>query len=241
MNVKMVPIRTEPSAKMADFKQVEQQLHQAMADSPDVLVLSEMWNSGFDVRNVRAYADTSNQCMAFLSHFAASHRVNIVGGSIAVIEQDKLYNRAMVFDRTGRLIHQYDKWHLFSYAGEHEVFTPGNDNLVFTLDDMCCAVIICYDLRFGEQILSLRKQGAEVLFVPAAWPSARLEHWQTLLAARAIEFQLYVVGVNDGLYGASGIYDPLGKRFSQDGAELNKAALDIRKTFPVFSDRKTQY
>lgn len=241
MKVKLVPVKTELHASRIDLTRLLAQLEHAMADAPDVLVLSEMWNTGFDVLNVRQYADTDGSCAKFLSAFAAKHQVNIVGGSVAVLERDRLYNRAMVFDRKGKLVHQYDKMHLFSYADEHQAFTAGEDNRTFELEGMTCALIICYDLRFGEQVLALHRQGAEVLFVPAAWPSPRIEHWDTLLKARAIEFQMYVIGVNDGLYGHAGIYDPLGNKLSETQAEITREGLANRQSFPVFSDRKASY
>ena len=125
-------------------------------------------------------------------------------------------NTSLVF-RNGRCIHRYDKIHLFRPAGDTRYFRAGRDNAVFNVAAgkrrIRAGVILCYDLRFPELVRMLARAGMQVLFVPARWPVVRDDAWQTLLKARAIENQIFVVGCNargsEG--GFSYVFDPLGR------------------------------
>jgi predicted amidohydrolase len=117
----------------------------------------------------------------------------------------------------GRLIHRYDKIHLFRPSGDHRYFRPGTQIRTFRVTlpgvRISCGVIICYDLRFPELVRAMARGGLDVLFVPARWPSVRDDAWRTLLKARAIENQVFVVGCN--AFGDEGgwsyAFDPLGE------------------------------
>lgn len=115
--------------------------------------------------------------------------MNVVGGSAAVLCGDDVYNRSFVFDREGRKIAEYDKVHGFSYAHEPMYFKGGDHAVSFTLDDISCSMVICYDIRFPELVRRSVLEGkTDLFFVPAAWPKARLsigrfwdrqERWKT--------------------------------------------------------------
>ena len=113
--------------------------------------------------------------------------IYLVGGSIPELWDGKVYNTAMVFDRSGACIASYDKTHLFTPMGEDQVFTPGDSLCRFTLDGISCAILICYDIRFPELTRTMCLDGMDVLFVVCQWPRARIGLLQTLCAARAIE------------------------------------------------------
>jgi predicted amidohydrolase len=119
--------------------------------------------------------------------------------------------------RNGKLLHRYDKIHLFGPGGDTRYFDAGSGNRVFSFPvgkgRVNAGVIICYDLRFPELTRMLARDGLHVLFVPARWPLVRDDAWQTLLKARAIENQIFVVGCNAGGKegGYSYVFDPLGK------------------------------
>jgi omega-amidase len=132
-------------------------------------------------------------------------------------------NASLVYHR-GRLIHCYDKIHLFRPAGDARYFSPGRRIGTFLLPRgprrLRAGVILCYDLRFPELSRAMARQGMQILIVPARWPAARDLAWRTLLRARAIENQIFVVGCNgpgaEG--GPSYVFDPLGgELFSTKG------------------------
>jgi len=233
---------------------VEKMVQQAMESSPDVLVLPEMWNVGFFPDNVQELADNEGEpSCSLLEKLAKKYNVNIVGGSIANKENGELVNTNYVFNRKGELIAKYNKIHLFSPSGEDKYFTPGTGINTYELDGIKAAAIICYDLRFVELVRMLAIKGIQILFIPAQWPHPRLEHWKTLVKARAIENQMFVAAVNgvgtaDNLKfcGNSMLVDPWGEVLVNGGetegiysAEIDLAVIkDIRERINVFRDRK---
>jgi predicted amidohydrolase len=161
-----------------------------------------------------------------------------------------LFNRFLCALPSGEM-RWYDKRHLFRYANENSVFTAGEEKLVINLNGWKIRPFICYDLRFP--VWSANFNGAYDLGIYVAnWPQPRAEHWKTLLAARAIENQIYVAGVNrvgsDGnglLYaGESTLHDPQGRIIARCGSEtecvtctLSRADLeDYRMRFPAWKD-----
>lgn len=253
MKISIVQMDMKCYAPQENFAHAENLIRRAADQSPDVILLPETWNTGFRPHGElvaccdRDGAETKRRIGAL----AEEYRVNIVAGSVSDLRGGRLYNTAYVFDRTGACIAQYDKTHLFSYAGEHLFYTPGDALCTFSLDGRKCGLLICYDLRFPELARTLALSGAEVLFVPAQWPAKRRGHWETLLAARAVENQLFVAACNscasDTLCGGSSrILDPLGTVLAAaDGTEtVFSAALDIsaleeiRETINVYRDRR---
>lgn len=238
-----------------NFSRARQLIDRAAQEKPDVIVLPEMWNTGFFPKEGRAELadEAGQQTKQLLSELAKQYQVNIVGGSTLEKRGDTYRNTAFVFNRQGEQVAQYSKVHLFSYMGEQDYFEAGNELCVFELDGVKCGIIICYDVRFLEQVRSLCLHGIDVLFVPAQWPDKRIVHWQTLTRARAIENQIYVVAVNgcgtagETQYGGySAIYDPWGEILDQAGpeevmiiADLNLELVEtIRNTINVYRDRR---
>jgi predicted amidohydrolase len=226
----------------------------AMRESPDVLLLPEMWNIGFFPRPIEDYADEDGESTrVLLSNLARKYKVNIVGGSVARLDSatGKIYNTCYIFDRTGQEVSSYDKVHLFSPGREDQVFERGRHICTFSLDGHRCGVAICYDLRFGS-FLSTIAEDIEILFLPAAWPKLRQQHWDVLTQARAIEYQVFVAACNGGaaandkhpLGGHSGIFDPWGEVLAKarEGEEIISAELflgllqDARGKIPVRKD-----
>lgn len=239
-----------------NFALAEAMIRQSVAEKPDVIVLPETWNTGFFPDNVRELADKDGaRTKAVIGALAKELAVNIVAGSVANVRDGQLYNTALVFDREGNCVAEYDKTHLFSPMGEDKVFTPGDHLCRFTLDGAHCGIIICYDLRFPELTRSLAVQGLDVLFVVSQWPDVRISHLQSLTVARAIENQMFVIccnscgKANDTQYGGnSAIIDPWGRTLAQAGdtkklltAELDMNILeDIEKSICVFRDRRPE-
>ena len=155
-------------------------------------------------------------------------------------------------DRSGRLVSEYSKIHLYSFGNEHKEFKAGCKQTTFPLEGLAVTPMVCFDLRFPYLFWHLAPK-TDLYVVIAGWPMRRAEHWMTLLRARAVENQAYVIGVNrigkepSGLEysGNSMVFDPLGKVAldcrSEEGvftAELKKELVDTtRKRFPFFNDR----
>ena len=232
-------------------------LDAAMKDSPDVVVLPELWDIGFFPRPLESYVDEGGaQAKEILSSLSSQYHIHIIGGSVAVKDGDHIANRCYVFGRDGALVTEYDKTHLFSPAKEDKFFRKGDHRAVFSLDGVKCAVAVCYDLRFPELFRRYALEDVAVIFLPAAWPTARIEHWATLAQARAIENQVFFVAVNGSgafangmpLGGRSAIIDPWGVRLAEAdekeailSVELDLSVRDeIKRTIDVFHDRREE-
>ena len=212
-----------------------------------------MWTTGFYFEGLDRTCDRNGEpTLQLLKNLATRHNVNIVGGTVADMQQGNIYNRAFMIDRKAQLIATYDKIHLFSMAGEGKYITPGSQLCSFDLDGIKCGIITCYDLRFPELARSLALEGIKLLFVPAQWPAARLIHWETLLKARAIENQVFVAASNragDGVQseyaGGSMLLDPWGTAIAKgkDGVAIitgfiNLQTIDeIKSKMNVYQDR----
>lgn len=240
----------------ANYRKAEELIRDASKSSPDVICLPEAWSSGFFPKeDLRDYSDNNGErTKAFLGGLAKELNVNIVGGSVPNIKNDKIYNTSFIFNRDGECIGEYDKIHLFSYMNEDHYFQRGENLVTFELDGVKCGVIICYDIRFLELVRTLALQEISVLFVVAQWPVPRLNHWQVLNTARAIENQIYVVCNNscgkadETVYaGHSAIIDPWGEVIAKGSSDEEIITKDIdldvvekiRNTINVYRDRRT--
>lgn len=219
-----------------NYAHMAEMIKEAVRHGADLVVLPEMWNTGFYPENVADLADEDGaRTKAMLIDAAKTYHVHIVGGSVACRRDGNLYNTTYVVNREGRIVGSYDKVHLFTMGHEDQVFTAGDQANVFSLDDIPMASMICYDLRFCEWARVAALRGAVVLFVPAAWPIERLRHWQILNTARAIENQCFVVAVNacgqTGTYdfaGHSMIINPLGDVLVEGGHDEGIFYADIQ-------------
>lgn len=255
MKVTCLQMNMEFGCPDENFAKAGQMIREAMADQPDVLVLPETWNTGFFPKNDLAQlCDRDGQRVkAEIGKLAKEYQVNIVAGSVSNLRDGKVYNTAMVFDRTGACVADYDKTHLFTPMGEDDYYTPGDHLCRFPLDGVQCGLIICYDVRFPELIRSLTVPGLDMLFVVSQWPKVRTFHLRTLTTARAIENQMFVVCCNscgmagETVYGGnSAIIDPWGETLALAGQQEQQLTAvcrletltQIRNTIPVFRDRR---
>ncbi len=241
----------------ANIAQLKTQLRSfAPNDMPDVVVLPELWTTGFYPTPISDYADENgDHIKSILSALSKQYRLNIVGGTVITKNNSGIYNTCHCFNREGGLSAVYSKTHLFSPMGENEHFTPGNAATVFSIDGIKCGLAVCYDLRFPEFIRKLAMEDISILFLPAAWPKRRLAHWRVLSQARAIENQMFVVTSNCAgrqptmkCAGHSAIIDPWGEFLAEAGeepavltAELNlDVQREIREKLNVFADRRPE-
>ncbi|MGA8944274.1 MAG: carbon-nitrogen family hydrolase [Thermoactinomyces sp.] len=237
-------------------KKVEEKTAQAAERKPDFILLPELWDTGYDLKRLHEIADDyGRKNKAFLRHLAKKYQVNIIGGSVSNREQNGTYNTLYAFDKQGNLIGEYRKAHLFRLMDEEKYLLAGNDICQFHIDNLPCAAVICYDIRFPEWVRKSILQGAQILFVPAEWPGTRLSHWRHLLISRAIENQCYVIACNrvgrdpnNTFAGHSLVIDPWGEIIAEAGeqeeilyAEIDLSSVQEARTFiPVFEDRRPE-
>jgi omega-amidase len=240
----------------ANFAKAKERIAEAAGQGADVIVLPELWTTGYDLNRLDEIADPEGrETSSLISELARKHSVHIVAGSVAARTGEGVANTLLVFDKHGNLAGRYGKAHLFRLMDEEKHLVAGNTAGLFRLDGVSCAGVICYDIRFPEWIRKLALAGAQVLFVPAEWPLPRLAHWRTLLTARAIENQCYVVACNragsdpaNTFAGHSMIIDPWGETVAEAGEEetLLFGEIDtdlvpeIRSRIPVFEDRRPE-
>lgn len=214
------------------------------AGNADVAILPELWSSGYYPVPPEKFADkNAEKTSEFISAAAKKFNLNIIAGSVIAEDDGKIFNRCIVSNRTGKIISTYDKSHLFGFAGEEKVFSPGKKIVTTEIDGVKCGLAICYDLRFPEFIRRLALNGIEILFVPAAWSLRRLFPRQILTKARAIENQIFVVFANSS--GKSEIINPLGETTAESGtgeeiltAEINlNFRPEVIKSMNLLADR----
>lgn len=228
---------------------------QAAARS-DIVVLPEIWTTGYDLRRLDCLAeDEAGPTLLGLREIAAAYKAWVVAGSLPLRKIDGIYNETVVIDTNGAIAADYQKIHLFSMYGEEKLFRPGNKRTVFSMGDLKAGLAICYDLRFPELFRAMALDEAIVIFVVAEWPAARREHWRLLNQARAIENQVYICAVNcvgehKGItfYGHSMLIGPDGTVLAEGtgeegiwyGAIDSSLVAKTRQSFKVWGDRRPE-
>jgi len=163
-----------------------------MAEDVELVLLPEMFTTGFTMHPEEVAETMHGETINWMTKIAAEKKTAIAG-SIVIRENEKNYNRFIWINPDGSL-HKYDKRHLFNPAGEGEVYTCGNEKSIVSYKGLRFCLNICYDLRFPAW--SRNREDFDCLIYVASWPLTRIHHWQTLLRARAIENQCYVLAVN---------------------------------------------
>ncbi len=237
--------------KAANFTKVMRLLDAARPQRGSLIVLAEMFATGFSKHLPRTMDSSERETEVFLRKLAAQYDCCVVGGLITPGPQGKGRNEALVVAPDGRELARYVKMQPFTGGGEHLVHLAGERVSLFEWQGLKIAPLICYDLRFPELAREAVAQGADVLMYIASWPIKRAHHWVTLLQARAIENLAWTVGVNrcgtdpDFTYpGRSLVVDPHGFIIA-DAAEREivlESALDLgvvqkwRGEFPALKD-----
>jgi omega-amidase len=245
-----------------NLQQIAEQLAQVPSET-EIVLLPEMFATGFSMHVHKLAQAMDGTIVQWMKEKAKQHRV-ILCGSVMIYEQGKYWNRLIWMQPDGRF-GMYDKRHLFAYAGEDQYYTPGNRQLIARVNGWRIALYICYDLRFpvwcAQQPTADGSAAYDVLAVVACWPASRIEAWDLLLQARAVENQAYVIGVNrvgedppadrkdsrgTQYSGHSAIVDPLGKwlyQSTQPQPETITYTLSaqhlqqVREHFPFLRDR----
>ena len=241
-------------ARAADF------IAEAARRGSDLVVLPELWSTAYDLENAADHASplaqNADEPGAF-GDFARLARENGVWlvGSLLESRGGRHYNTAAIYSPAGELQADYSKIHLVPMLDEHLYLAGGEKRTLAETPWGKAGLAICYDLRFPELFRRYALDGARLMILPAEWPKVRQNHWRTLLRARAIENQCYVLACNRvgssknvEFGGASAVIDPWGEALVEAGESeaLLTVSFDpafveaVRQRIPIFADRREE-
>ncbi|WP_049920089.1 carbon-nitrogen family hydrolase [Halobiforma nitratireducens] len=270
LSIALAQITVEAGAIDRNRERALEAIERAATRDADLVALPELFNVGFFAfdRYEELAEPFAGDTFTRLREAAADHGIAVLAGTIvedlAATEtvptpaDEGLANTAALFDADGDRQLVYRKHHLFGYeSSEAELLTPGDRIETATVGGVGIGVTTCYDLRFPELYRRLvdAEPSAELLLVPSAWPYPRVEHWETLSRARAIENQCYVATINGSgefpeadaaLLGRSTVHDPWGVTLASSGdepalvtADVDPTRVaDVREEFPALQDRR---
>ncbi|MEO5723607.1 MAG: nitrilase-related carbon-nitrogen hydrolase [Ilumatobacteraceae bacterium] len=254
--------------RVANFARLAPMIADAAAAGADLVLLSETFSTGFSVGTAEFPEDEGGPSSTFLLEQAAAHGVWVCGSCPEIPahkDEDKHEHEPQTVEVADRrpcntfvlagpdgTVHRYRKLHPFTYGGEDQYVRPGTELITVQIGGLRVSPLVCYDLRFADEFWQLAAH-TDVYLVPANWPDSRRLHWQTLLQARAIENQAYVVGCNRvgeggglGYVGDSRIIDPGGELLAT--AALGETVIsadvtasrvtEVRHTFRFMQDRR---
>ncbi|WP_255150320.1 carbon-nitrogen family hydrolase [Halorarius halobius] len=264
MRLALAQHHVEAGAVSANVDRAVAAIETAAADGADLVVLPELFNVGYFAFDCyqRDAEPLDGPSLSRVREAARDNEVGVLAGS--VVEdlsttdggpaEEGLANTAVLFDRAGERLAVYRKHHLFGYeSAESRLLVPGETLGVAEFEGFTVGTTTCYDLRFPELYRELVEAGVTLVCVPSAWPYPRVEHWELLPQARAVENQTYVATANGSgtfedaeLVGRSTVYDPWGTVLasSSDEPALVTADLDperverVREEFPALRDRR---
>jgi predicted amidohydrolase len=236
----------------ANFEVLAPRIADAAQNAAQLVVLSEMFSTGFVVDRDDIGEPTGGSSSQFLSRMAQDHNITICGSCPETQPDDPRPFNSLVVARPDGTFERYSKIHPFTYGGEDKHFRAGSSFNTILVNGVRISLFVCYDLRFADEFWALA-QDTDAYVIPANWPESRREHWMSLLTARAIENQAYVIGCNrvgDGgrlhYAGESRIIDPLGVVIADAGNAATTIYADIdathvaavREKFPFLQDRR---
>lgn len=237
----------DPAANRRQFEQKIKSIH----EKKQIVILPETFNTGFSINPGKLGETMNGETVAWMKKIAQEEGIILVG-SIMIQEKFKNYNRLLWVLPSGE-IQYYDKRHRFSLGGEQDQFSAGERRVIVQVNGWRILLQICYDLRFPVYARQQNEDEYDAILYVANWPQKRIDAWNTLLKARAIENQCYTIGLNrvgeDGTElkynGCSSIYDPLGQSlyYKEDVEDLFTITLDselvktIRNKLPFQKDK----
>jgi len=226
---------------------------EAARGGAEVLLVPELWASGYVLDRAADFALSLEESVADLAQIATSAGIGLYGSTLVRRADGGIGNTAVLVDRDGRHLATYSKVHLFGLMDEPRYLAAGTAPTLAETPWGKTGLAICYDLRFPELFRTYAFAGAEVVLLVAQWPMPRLAHWQTLLRARAIENQAFVIACNrvgssggNTFFGHSTVIDPWGEILfeADDRPGLHRVEIDparlaaARKRLPVLGDRR---
>ena len=240
--------------KDQNFLQIKQILERENIEKNSLIVLPESFTTGFSLNSEVTTESEPVLTKSFVRDLALYHRSWVAGGMIEKVNHQS-FNRFICYSPKGENVIEYDKIHLITTLGEDKVHTPGKKCKLCDVGPFTMCPTICYDLRFPELYRQGTRMGANLFVVISCWPEVRIQHWTTLLQARAIENQAFVVGLNrtgkepENIYnGKSVIFGPKGEVIDQLGSKAGilKGEIKIdevrnwRKEFPSQQDKREE-
>ena len=238
--------------KAANFVRLGPMIEAAAAAGARLVVLAEMFSTGFSMHTAVTAEPEGGPSSQFLAAQATAHGVWVCGSCPEVASAGEPPHNTLVLVGPDGTVHRYRKIHRFTYGGEDGPFSAGTERVTVTVEGLRVSLFVCYDLRFADDWWALAP-GTDAYVCVANWPEARRTHWQTLLRARAIENQAYVIGCNRvgrggklDYMGDSAVVDPLGEVLaSGEGTEALLVAevtaervAEVRAALPFLADRR---
>lgn len=254
MKIALVSLDQLWEDKTANQQLCLEYIKKASYHDADLIVFPEMTLTGFSMNTklIGEYSEDS-ETVTFFTKQAKEYNIYIAFG-VVYLKNSKATNNLIVTGPKGKEHSAYAKIHPFSYSGENNVYLGGNELVMCNVNEAVLGLTICYDLRFPE-IYRYLSEKSNLILVIANWPEKRIDHWFTLLKARAIENQVYIAGVNrtgsdgNGLkyIESSFVFDPVGQKIEPLDSYHDMKMFDIllenvesvRISFPVRQDRKT--
>jgi len=231
-----------------------EKITELLRDEPqvDLLIFPEMTLTGFTMQSQHFAEDLNGESFQFFSSLAKEKKCDLIFG---VIEKgkEKNFNTLIHLNNQGQIVATYRKMHPYSYCGEHVYYGRGEERVITNVNGCKIGLSICFDLRFPEFYRYYGKEQVHLIIDIANWPDPRIEHWRTLLKARAIENQCYVIGVNRvgddpklHYNGFSSAFDPMGKPLAEVENEEKLIVVEIdtnyvaeiRKSLPFLKDMR---
>jgi len=251
MRISLFQYQIDPLDPTQNFNKIENAAMEASGASSHLLLLPELCLHGYNYRDFPRMTEwflpnVKTAIQAICDHWQIS-----IAGTFVEKKENSFYNTFAYLSPNSSEIGYYRKTHLFKQLGEGDFFTPGNEFALLNTIPLPFAAAICYDIRFPEQFRKLTDLGCQLFLISAEWPSARVDHWRSLLISRAIENQAFVVAVNccgkvfnTEFAGNSMAIDPWGKilvelGFAEGCFHIDidpEKVIDFRSHFPVLDD-----
>jgi len=252
MKITLCQINLQAGDVQHNLTKAREALTEAIAQGSQLALLPELWPSGYDLPNAVTQSQYTPEILAELAEI--SHQNNLtIGGSLLESAESKVFNTFSLIQPAIPAV-SYRKIHLFRLVDEHQWLSPGQQVAQTPVEDFQAGISICYDLRFPELYRSYALSGVNLFLISAEWPVRRIDHWNTLLRARAIENQSFMIAVNtvgksgSATYGgSSAVISPWGETLLQapfDAEAVLSCEIEfsqlatVRAHMPVFSDRR---
>jgi len=253
MHLHLIQLDIAWEDKQANHDRVRRLVEASPPPAGSLVLLPEMFDAGFSMHVAATAQSAARESEAFLRALARDCHAAVLGGVAAPLHEGRSRNEAAAFAPDGSELLRYVKRQPFTPMHEHLHYPPGDRCPLATWHGATFCTLICYDLRFPELFRQPAREGATLMAVIANWPEQRAAHWRTLLQARAVENQAYVVGVNRcgsdpyaRYRGGSIVFDPQGVCLAEAddrpqvlGVEIDPAAAsDWRGRFPALRDAR---
>lgn len=249
----LIQLDIRTGQREANLARATKWVAEAAGDGAEFVVLPELWATGYALDRASEVADELGAgAFAAMRDLAGRHRVWLAGSLLETF-RGRVHNTLAIYDTGGQLRAFYRKTHLFGLMEERDHLEAGSSAVIADLPSGLTGLAVCYDLRFPNLFAAYADARCETLLVCAEWPNPRMDHWRTLIRARAIESQAYVLAANrvggsgTTFFGHSMIVDPWGE-IVVEGNEAEGVVIgridrervaEVRTRYPFLADRRT--